>query len=658
MPSTAASRKRKARAPESPETAPARRSRAERESQKQAAREWAAAQVSHTRPETSAADKNEEVLQSPPKKRRLTPVVSATTSTNRKAPPSEVSKKAPAASQASETLSTSRTEAPTTPPPVKLSAVEQRARAARYMQQQSSQSPKPPPNVASEASRAPAATPPRPRTTTKAASTHVTKPVFGSPVPTSRQRHGDAARNRRRSEETRVDSLPLDEVVKTTLHTRSQANEDEISLPSDDNIDEESFLDSDEEDEDYEDDDDDEAEQEELAQARARERRLQVANDASRRGLCGSLLGVLLVIVSSMALASVFESGLSLETLAEWWSPIEPTQPCFLDTFPPGPEDDVPDLPPHCTANRQPCPDGGFCRDGHLQRCQSKYEQVSDHGDACILSADTNQTIANMVDLLRSWTIDYYCGLGDDRAQDLHLREDPTTGRPLFHYSRVTGELEQGYDWNLVKTANAKDPQIFITTAVDADLFIGLHPDQPASRPLICVAKQWFVFGLGLMGTFVYSLGEFCLMFYYGRLRAAPAATVIVSVTGWLLVIFISRWQRRREAERQILLDVVTIRQAAFDRLSSAPGTALSALQLRDQLMWEHFQTSRQGRERLVKRIWPQIVHDVRQDNRVRKSLGVRDGKQDLVWTWIATTTKSPATTEDRRVAPTAVRFG
>ena len=97
----------------------------------------------------------------------------------------------------------------------------------------------------------------------------------------------------------------------------------------------------------------------------------------------------------------------------------------------------------------------------------------------CDLTDDSNEMLDAMIGLLQAWTAQDICKGHPERHEEYGFG-----GSPMFHYSRVTGELEMGYNLGLVKHANSS--RFLLKSSANGDLWIGLHPKVHVPLSYLC----------------------------------------------------------------------------------------------------------------------------------------------------------------------------
>jgi hypothetical protein len=112
-----------------------------------------------------------------------------------------------------------------------------------------------------------------------------------------------------------------------------------------------------------------------------------------------------------------------------------------------------------------------------------------------------------------------------------------------------------------------------------------------------------------------------------------------------LLVVFIVKSGREFQRYRSKLVrDIAEARQMVYTVLKQSPSESHIVLHIRDELAMTLFPNGKSQRRYLIKDVWPRLVPDFQQDNRVRKSKKVIGGKPRDVWQWVASAKKKKTT--------------
>mmetsp|Transcript_12587 Transcript_12587/g.27684 ORF Transcript_12587/g.27684 Transcript_12587/m.27684 type:complete len:738 (-) Transcript_12587:202-2415(-) len=365
-----------------------------------------------------------------------------------------------------------------------------------------------------------------------------------------------------------------------------------------------------------------------------------------------------LIIMASYFLARIFPNGLDLfEVLFP--SHFPKTQVCFENSHPkhldepngslitvcePKPDDFVDMDGRKVNIVWQGCPRGAKCSGGKLEECPRLYDI---HDNYCYLSTESNETLANIHKLLERWSIDAHCSVNEEANVDVGT----WAARPFFHYSRVVGELECGYDPSLLFLGNetilkkGKAVPLFLLEQTEKDLWLALHPQVPITIPMTCQAARTIMFvcfGLativGMFASFVWSVAQHLMYLYYGAFVESPLYVGLTSlILGALSRNLYQRWlERKKKEDREN--EVLRVRGLVLNRLEEAAneGRALDAERLKSDIAWAEHQMSRKGRRNMVKFVWPHVLGDINEDNRVHKVVRTENGKSVTYWKWVA----------------------
>jgi hypothetical protein len=267
---------------------------------------------------------------------------------------------------------------------------------------------------------------------------------------------------------------------------------------------------------------------------------------------------------------------------------------------------------PTCDQNGVACPAGGVCAEGRLARCMSTHYQVSHYSNACILTQQTNETIASLQGLLAEWSIEKMCGSSSSFKM------------PVFDYSEL--QLANALPMDLLM-------ELFFTERHDDNkLFVGLPKDHRLNLPVGCRLMQMtksVLSGLGsLTMTSAHGLGSVAW--------SITSAYPLVSLLGLIVVLLFKRRRDVQAHRQQVLIDVAHVRQMTYQRLQEDPSISHVVLHIRDEVGMSLFPDSKKQRVYLQKEVWPRVVPNLLQDNRVRKSTKVMEGNPRDVWQWVA----------------------
>lgn len=483
------------------------------------------------------------------------------------------------------------------------------------------------------------------------------------------------------------DNLALPRTTNRKFHDNEDDDEDDNFEDDDDDCEEDGF--------DFDDDDDDDhnslrqqalrviaerrdreyvARMQAQAAAIAQEQRQMESEqreaDRRRSRWTRPLSGVFIVCLSSWYIARSFPNGLNLtELFFPHWLPRQII--CFHDTGDRFGE--VPtQLVPRCENKEADykdedgrsvevhwklCPTGAVCERGDLLKCPRLYQVHDNH---CYLSTESNATLQDLHNLLHEWTVRAYCsGYDDSINQNIAKWAD----RPFFHYSRLVGELECGYDPSLVMLGNQTvnkngiEVPLFLLEHDDPDLWMALHPMADMKIPTLCFVGRTFLGLLFLLSALFAmiasaSLSAFrqLIIWYYGAFLEAP---LYVGLSTFFCVCFASatysRWVERTEREQRNL-EIVQVRGEVHKRLGESDDKAVSVEWLSQDIAWKRYEMSKRGRRNLIKNIWPHVVRDIAEDGRIQKIAKTEDGKRVEYWKWVAPTVSTSFGGRDGRV--------
>jgi hypothetical protein len=312
-------------------------------------------------------------------------------------------------------------------------------------------------------------------------------------------------------------------------------------------------------------------------------------------------------------------------------SPPTKLPPCFVDSLS---LNDIPETPNECdvTLDRIPCPDFGLCAGGRLISCRVKHFEVSPEGRSCILTKASNDTLARVEALLVNWTVADYCHLsGNDFAHSLQQSK-----AALFPLSKVQKQVPSA-DRLLVSIC----PNVQVQNDHNAgQVVIGLsnaYVDTQLRLPFSC----WMTLSLLEMGQHAWTttLSIVAKTFYFllKISMAYPIPSAIALLVLWLLM----QLRRALRYRKRLIQDVVKVRDLCYQKLMVDPSLEHMVLHLRDGIAMDMYPSSRVGRAYIITKVWPKVVVDVRQDNRVAKYSGMVGDKPRDIWKWVATGQKT-----------------
>ena len=278
----------------------------------------------------------------------------------------------------------------------------------------------------------------------------------------------------------------------------------------------------------------------------------------------------------------------------------------------------------------QECPTDAYCRGGKLLTCPDGFVVEA---SGCFLSAISNETLRATVDLLQKWTAQDIChGYKEGRANY------GFGGRPLFHYSRISGELETGYQLGLVKLANHS--RFVLSSSKNGDVWIGLHPKVHVPLTYACHSKRFFLTLCGIAWGIFWKLFDFtwqCVMGIWLAFCHEPLRMFFTFLFLWFVCArAVQTWKQRTENLR-ISNDMYQCRKHALELMSSSPDEVFTMEKFSRIIIWKMYSTSTKGRERMNFKVMPQLANALREDPRVRITRGVRNGKPVDLFKWAGT---------------------
>jgi len=338
------------------------------------------------------------------------------------------------------------------------------------------------------------------------------------------------------------------------------------------------------------------------------------------RGLIGA------IVVGILSYVIVMWSGDGYEELLSEQSPADlgdPEANCYFDSIVGDSEDYVPACADEPGA---PCPNDGVCSGGQLVGCQYWFEEVAEDGKSCGLPAQSQKTLETIIEVLEEKTIEAECSLFSFAS------------RPLFDYAHVQLVRPMELATNPLELAVLEKE--LVSERKKGKFFIGLPKDHPLELSFACSVASSVKSAIGLIGSLMILLLHSLLSGLWSICKAYPLA----SIAG-LLVVLVVRKRRQHQAYRSKLVrDIANVRQMAYEILQASPSASHVVLHIRDEIAMTMYPDSKTQRQYIIKEVWPRIIPNFVQDNRVRKSTRVMEGKPRDVWQWIAVTSaKKPA---------------
>jgi hypothetical protein len=274
------------------------------------------------------------------------------------------------------------------------------------------------------------------------------------------------------------------------------------------------------------------------------------------------------------------------------------------------------------------CPTWGVCETGQIVGCSSTYYQVSDNKDGCVLTDESKDALSSLQEVLEEWSAREQCRSGAFET------------RPLFKYS----ELQLAKPTELA--SDRLDPNVlqaeFIVERRQDGLYVGLSDEHNLKLPFSCGAGESIKKMLGRCGNLL-------MLAFHGLVSMAWScfsAYPLISLVGLLVVLIVKRGRDYRAYRSKLVREIAQVRQMAYELLQEVSSESHVALHVRDDIAMTLYPESKSRREHLIKDVWPRVVPDFQQDNRIRKSTRMIEGKPRDVWQWVAvsSTKKKTAT--------------
>mmetsp|Transcript_15790 Transcript_15790/g.24243 ORF Transcript_15790/g.24243 Transcript_15790/m.24243 type:complete len:662 (+) Transcript_15790:118-2103(+) len=302
--------------------------------------------------------------------------------------------------------------------------------------------------------------------------------------------------------------------------------------------------------------------------------------------------------------------------------------PCYVDDYEFNEEEEKikPKAADVCdkTLPRIPCPEHGLCAEGALHICLDANYTPSVDGTACVWDEKAEKSFAQTEALLTNWTIQNYCKLSG--AKFAHKSD---TKAAVFPLSKVENETE-------VVQEMISESYNFVLVEINDEMMIGLS-DTYVDTKLVLPTSCWIT--LAMLQTVSHFIGSAlqALVSTAGLVLEFTYAYPIVALCTLLFIMVALYIRRRRKGQRELAKNIVIVRDMAFQRMSS-DTSAHVVLHLRDAIAMEMHPMSRKGRSYIILKVWPRVVADIRQDNRVLKTNRQIGGKPRDVWQWAAST--------------------
>jgi hypothetical protein len=337
---------------------------------------------------------------------------------------------------------------------------------------------------------------------------------------------------------------------------------------------------------------------------------------------CWSLLGGIAGLVTLIMLFHILPSFVD-------YTASNKLPPCFIDSLH---VNDASETIYSCDAVLEPipCPDFGFCAGGRLISCRDTHFEVSPDSRCCILSKASNDTLSDVEALLVDWMIQNSCPMTGK------VRSLPQSESALFPLSEVQ-EKFPSIDPLLVSFSRNLQVQI------DDDaghVVIGLsntYVDSEFRLPFTCRLTLLLLEVANIIWSTASSIVATTFFIALKISMAHPVQAAISLLVLWLLI----RIRCAMLYRKRLIQNVVEVRDLCYQKLMVDPSLEHTVLHLRDGIAMDMYPSSREGRAYVIAKVWPKVVVDVRQDNRVAKYSDKVGGKPRDIWQWAATGQKA-----------------
>lgn len=283
--------------------------------------------------------------------------------------------------------------------------------------------------------------------------------------------------------------------------------------------------------------------------------------------------------------------------------------------------------------NASPCPTHAVCQDGKLVECTDKSFEIDPLGAGCELTSATMDVVALWASVLEERSIQELCASQSSSGS--------TTALPVFDYK----ELQLLYPDTLA--THPLDIQIlsthFLVEHEDGRYFIGLPDGHALVLPFRCRAVAFVSattkWTLALFGDITWTIARYTTKFLWSLTSAYPLVTLILC----LIVFIVRKVLLFQEHRAKLARDVPTMRDKAFGELQENSDVAHAALHLRDALVAEltahdNMIHVKRQRQYWIEQVWPRVVPQLYQDNRIKKTQRVEagTGKRRDYYQWVA----------------------
>jgi hypothetical protein len=298
---------------------------------------------------------------------------------------------------------------------------------------------------------------------------------------------------------------------------------------------------------------------------------------------------------------------------------VSPLAVCYFDSA----NSDYDESTFQCGDSGGVCPANGICEFGRLVSCSSGQYEVSQSGEMCVLTQQTNESIATLRSLLIDWTKRDQCG------------DSPSEPYPLFDYSKL--QLVNPLEFSPERLSIALVQQQFVVEQQDDGIWVGLPDDHPLTYSPGCRMARFLKLSLSWCGSHMVAFAQRMAKLVWTCMSVYP----LTSLIGLLLVLAAHRRRSYLAHRSRVLRDIAHLRQLAYEHLQDVPDQAHVVLHIRDEIAMSLYPDSKAKRAYVIKQVWPRVVPDVHLDNRIRKTTRIVDGNPQDVWQWVAVRTRN-----------------
>ena len=277
-----------------------------------------------------------------------------------------------------------------------------------------------------------------------------------------------------------------------------------------------------------------------------------------------------------------------------------------------------------CSSTGVPCPDGGICLYGKLFDCEDAvHYSIAPDQRSCELNEATQATLDFLETKITSLTAQVKC----KECCDSHPM-------PRFDYQQ---ELVQQFPDELAHQGITKDmllaTQKFVLEQEEETgrTMIGLPEGTPVALPWSCKMQQF----LSSIGSLLVVVLHTLSLYAWSCVSAYP----LTSLIGLGIVLLVKARRDRLERRRKLIQETSHVRDSVYSILQGNAFVAHQVLHVRDQIGMELYPYSNTKRHGLFQTVWPRVVAQVAQDNRIAKSQVVNGSVIRDQWQWVAATT-------------------